>query len=107
MSFSLSTTATIGEDSISDLVDAAVDEQLEQAATHGYDSNFVNAKALGVIELAKGAAEAIAGAIAREGDVVSISINGHANPTKDPVAGWADNALTVVVTQRARKEEPS
>lgn len=103
MSFSFVIQASFDED-LSAAIDAAVDEQIASAETNGYVSNLVNAKALGMIELAKEHVSTTAGSIARPGDRLSVSVSGHANPSKDPEPGWADNALTVSVSQLAAKE---
>jgi hypothetical protein len=97
MSFSFQTTAKVGETDAA--IDEAVAKDLASAEANKYVSNLVNAEAIGLIALAKKAAADVASAAARDGDTVTISISGHANPSKEPEPGWASNMMTVGVVQ--------
>lgn len=39
------------------------------------------------------------GEVTREGDAANVTISGHTNPGKAPRPGWADQYITVAVTQ--------
>jgi ribosomal protein L18 len=97
MSFSFQVTAKVGETDAA--IDEAVAKDLANAETNKYVSNLVNAEAIGLIALAKKTAAGVASAVARDGDTVTISISGHANPSKEPEPGWASNMLNVSVSQ--------
>lgn len=96
MSFSFATTAEVGH--TDEAIDKVVEGQIA-TATEGYVPNVIPAKELGMIDAAKAHVRVVAEAIAREGDLVSISITGHANPSKDRNSGWASNMLNVNVSQ--------
>ena len=98
MSFSF-TIQTKPGDNIDAVVEAAVDEQIEQAHANNYEPNVELARALGMIEAVKRHIHAVRSAIARPEDRLSITVSGHANPSAEPNPGWASNMLSVSVNQ--------
>lgn len=67
------------------------------------DPNCANAKSLDIFSDVIAFAQYVAEATCRPEDQVSISVYGHANPSTDPVVGWANNSVTVGVTQIVKK----
>ena len=53
--------------------------------------------------VARHAAEEIiaSGAVGGEGKDFTVNISGHANPGHEPAAGWANDCITVSITQKS------
>lgn len=91
MSWSVSTKASMTED-----VSAALDKAFEtapQALEHaGPQADYAKQAVLSLLT-----------GVARDTDDVFISMSGHYNPDKEPVAGWADCQISITVSQSIPK----
>jgi hypothetical protein len=74
----------------------------KDAITVDYPQLFdtVEAEQRAQIDAAVEAARALAAVVGRSDDEVHVTLTGHANPSRAPRAGWANETITVTVTAR-------
>ena len=79
-------------------IEAAIDTAIANAGSQVEGSDAQ-------IAAARTAALALAAAVARPEDGVRISMSGHSNPDRAPRPGWADQMVSVTVSQVPAKAE--
>ena len=54
-----------------------------------------------------GALSGLLEVVGRDGDQVNVTVSGHANPGHAPTPGWADETVTITITQVPAPVDPT